>query len=107
MHCSTLSMVLTSYRSSHAACASSKPNVVCRGEDKKMMIEEIEITAPVDTNEAQQWSAQLQRRVMRLLLQHDEPLFRNQFRHFFVSSSLPSIPLLRQYDRYIKLSTMS
>ncbi len=44
---------------------------------------------------------------MRLLLQHDEPLFHNQFRQFSVNSSLPHIPLLQQYDRYIKLRGLS
>ena len=53
------------------------------------------------------WSQHLQRRVMRLLLQHDEPLFRRQFRHFFVNSALPQIPLLQQYDRYMRLKTLS
>lgn len=44
---------------------------------------------------------------MRLLLQHDEPLFHHQFRQFYVNSSLPQIPLLQQYDRYIKLRGLS
>ena len=56
-------------------------------------------------NEAQkqQWSQLLQRRIIRLLLLHNEPLFRNQFGHFFVQSTLPQIPLLQQYDRFIRL----
>lgn len=49
----------------------------------------------------------LQRRVVRLLLQHDMPLFRGQFRLFFVSSALPDIPLLQQYDRHIKLQMLN
>ena len=57
--------------------------------------------------QTQQWSQQLQRRIMRLLLQHNEPLFRNQFGHFFVQSTLPQIPLLQQYDRFIRLRSLS
>ena len=53
------------------------------------------------------WSQQLQRRIIRLLLQHDRPLFRNQFRQFFINSDLPKIPLLQEYDLYIRLATMS
>lgn len=53
------------------------------------------------------WSAWLQRRLMRLLLIHDQGVFRSQFRTFFVASTLPQIPLLQQYDRYIKLITLS
>src|SRR5215469_5489417 len=49
----------------------------------------------------------LQRRVLRLLIQHHEKLFRGQFRLFFVASSLPQIPLLQQYDRYMKLYALS
>lgn len=55
----------------------------------------------------QQWSTWLQRRLIRLLLIHDRGLFRSQFRTFFVESTLPQIPLLQQYDRYIKLITLS
>ncbi len=57
--------------------------------------------------QAQLWSQHLQRRIMRLLLQHDEPLFRRQFRHFFVKSELPDIPLFQQYDRYMRLRMLS
>jgi hypothetical protein len=53
------------------------------------------------------WSLLLQRRVLRLLIQHHEKLFRGQFRQFFVESSLPQIPLLQQYGRYMKLYAMS
>src|SRR5258708_14372641 len=53
------------------------------------------------------WSLHLQRRVMRLLLLHDRQLFRGQFRTFFAESTLPQIPLLQQYDRYIKLLSLS
>ena len=45
----------------------------------------------------------LQRRVLRLLLQHHEVLFRQQFRLFFAESALPPLPLLQQYDRFMKL----
>ncbi|GHO99626.1 hypothetical protein KSF_096740 [Reticulibacter mediterranei] len=47
-------------------------------------------------------SQRLQRRVIRLLLHADMPLFRGQFRLFFAKSALPDLPLLRHYDRYIK-----
>jgi hypothetical protein len=65
------------------------------------------LSIPSTETQTQLWSQHLQRRVMRLLLQHDEPLFRRQFRHFFVRSALPPIPLLQQYDRYIRLQTLS
>src|SRR5438105_10778202 len=59
------------------------------------------------TPEAIAWSLLLQRRVLRLLIQHHEKLFRGQFRLFFVESSLPQMPLLQQYDRYMKLYALS
>ncbi|MEO9027494.1 MAG: hypothetical protein ABI413_01630, partial [Ktedonobacteraceae bacterium] len=49
----------------------------------------------------------LQRRVMRLLLKHDEGLFRRKFGLFFADSALPPIRLLQQYDRFVKLRTLS
>ncbi len=61
----------------------------------------------VEETAAFRWSQHLQRRVLRLLLQHDTPLFRNQFRLFFVQSTLPQIPVLQQYDRYMKLHLLS
>ena len=68
----------------------------------------VETRIPLTTDEQRGiWSQHLQRRVMRLLLQHDEPLFRRQFRHFFANSALPQIPLLQQYDRYMRLKTLS
>src|SRR5437764_11869215 len=57
--------------------------------------------------QGQHRSQHLQRRIIRLLLQYDVPLFRRQFRFFFAKSALPHIPLLQQYDRYIKLQTLS
>jgi hypothetical protein len=54
-----------------------------------------------------EWSQNLQHRVMRLLLLHDRPLFRGQFRTFYAKSSLPHIPILQQYDRYLKLVELS
>jgi hypothetical protein len=68
-----------------------------------------ETTPSTAGNEEQsrQWSQQLQRRILRLLLQHDAPLLRNQFRQFFVESTLPQLPLLQQYDRYVKLQMLS
>ncbi|GER90545.1 hypothetical protein KDW_47070 [Dictyobacter vulcani] len=60
-----------------------------------------------DITEAQQWSQRLQRRVIRLLLQHDAALFRQQFRLFTAQSQLPQIPLLQYYDQAIKLQFLS
>ncbi len=54
-----------------------------------------------------EWPAWLQRRLARLLLQHDQGLLRSQFRTFFVESEMPQIPLLQQYDRYIRLALLS
>jgi len=70
------------------------------------MIETIPTTAG-NEEQTRQWSQQLQRRILRLLLQHDKPLLRNQFRQFFVESTLPQLPLLQQYDRYVKLQILS
>ncbi len=63
-------------------------------------------TAP-ETSSAESRAQHLQRRVLRLLLQHDETLFHRQFHLFFVTSTLPPMPLLQQYDRFIKLRTLS
>lgn len=49
----------------------------------------------------------LYRRVLRLLFLHNEALLRQRFRLFFVDSALPPIPLLQQYDRFIRLRTLS
>lgn len=49
------------------------------------------------------WETYLQRRVMHLLLQHNQHLFREQFHVFFEKSKLPNIPLLQFYDHYLKL----
>lgn len=49
----------------------------------------------------------LQRRVLRLLMQHSETLLHRQFSLFFVGSALPPIPLLQQYDRFVKLRVLS
>jgi hypothetical protein len=57
--------------------------------------------------QGQHRSQHMQRRLIRLLLQYDVPLFRKQFRFFFAKSALPQIPLLQQYDRFIKLQTLS
>ncbi len=64
-------------------------------------------TTEIDAEQTRRWSQQLQRRIIRLLLQHDPPLFRNQFRQFFVQSTLPHLPLLQQYDRFVKMQTLS
>jgi hypothetical protein len=53
------------------------------------------------------WSQYLERHVLRLLLLHDQQLFRGQFRTFFTGSSLPKIPLLQFYDDYLKLIMFS
>jgi len=53
------------------------------------------------------WSQRLQRRVMRRLLLHDQRLFGGQFRLFHANSTLPALPLLQQYDRYMRLLTLS
>jgi len=68
----------------------------------------LKVEIPVD-NDAQtvSWEQRLERRIMRLLLQHDERLFRQQFSLFFADSALPQLPLFQQYDRYIKLRLLS
>ena len=53
------------------------------------------------------WSQRLQLRVMRLLLLHDRRLFRGHFRTFFAGSTLPQLPLFQQYQRHIRLLTLS
>lgn len=53
--------------------------------------------------EAAHWAQHLQRRIMRLLLLHDRSLFRGHFRTFYTGSTLPALPLLQQYDRFIRL----
>src|SRR5437588_2761078 len=69
------------------------------------MIESDEIA--IEETHIDERSQHLQRRVLRLLLQHSAHLFRNQFRYFFVNSTLPQIPLLQHYDRYLKLQGLS
>lgn len=49
----------------------------------------------------------MQRRSMRLLIQHDPNLLRHQFRLFYTRSTAPPLPLLQQYDRYVRLSMLS
>jgi len=72
------------------------------------MIETTYTGEPADQKaQVQHWSQQLQRRIIRLLLLHDPQLLRQQFRLFFAESNLPTIPLLQQYDRYIKFQTLS
>lgn len=53
------------------------------------------------------WRLHLQRRVLRLLSQHERQLFSGKFRAFFAESTLPRLPLLQQYDRYLKLLLLS
>lgn len=67
-------------------------------------------TQPIDGFDLIQkdtWSQYLQRRVLRLLFLYDERLFRNQFRQFFAASALPQLPLLQQYDRFLRLRILS
>src|SRR5262245_47801134 len=63
--------------------------------------------APASASTAQIWSQQLQRRVMRLLLLHDQRLFRGHFRAFYTESDLSDLPLYQQYDRFLTLRTLS
>ncbi|GHO65082.1 hypothetical protein KSC_039740 [Ktedonobacter sp. SOSP1-52] len=73
-----------------------------------MLPEETSLATPHNgESHAAAWTQHLQRRVVRLLLQHDETLFRNQFRLFYTGSTLPQEPLWQQYDRYLKLYTLS
>ncbi|GLV54338.1 hypothetical protein KDH_11860 [Dictyobacter sp. S3.2.2.5] len=65
-------------------------------------------TTPIKTQaSAEAWSQYLQRRVMRLLLLHDQHLFQGAFRTFFAGSSLTAIPIFQLYDEHIKLLTYS
>lgn len=64
-------------------------------------------SAPTQQVVGENWSQYLHRRVMRLLLRHNQGLLRGQFRAFFASSELPQIPLLQFYDRYLKLVMFS
>ena len=62
----------------------------------------------IETMPAQESGEQhLQRRVLRLLMQHHEVLLRRQFHLFFAESTLPAIPLLQHYDRFVKLRALS
>ncbi|EFO80924.1 hypothetical protein OSCT_1216 [Oscillochloris trichoides DG-6] len=63
------------------------------------------IIGPVAEEERRLWSQRLQRRVMRLLLLHDQRLFQGQFRTFYTGSDVA--PLFAQYDRFLQLRTLS
>ncbi|GAA5528201.1 hypothetical protein [Herpetosiphon gulosus] len=52
-------------------------------------------------------TAQLQRRVARLLLQHDRATFHGRFREFYQASSLPPIALLQAYDLLTKVLVLA
>ena len=67
---------------------------------------EVEPEVMTEASEAD-WEQRLQRRVLRLLMQHSETLLHRQFSLFFVESALPSLPLLQQYDRFVKLRALS
>ncbi|NTU78491.1 MAG: hypothetical protein HGA45_03670 [Chloroflexales bacterium] len=62
---------------------------------------------PVADANRRLWSQRLQRRVMRLLLQHDQRLFRGQFRAFYQGSDVPVLPVFKQYDRFLTLRALS
>lgn len=62
---------------------------------------------PIPEETRKLWGQQLQRRVMRLLLQHSQRLFRGQFRAFYAGSDLPQLPIFAQYDRFLTLRTLS
>ncbi len=55
------------------------------------------------TNTLTTWSQYLHRRVMRLLLLHDQHLFQEHFRRFYTQSTMPNFPLFQLYDSYLKL----
>ncbi|MEI8308459.1 MAG: hypothetical protein WCF99_15480 [Chloroflexales bacterium] len=67
----------------------------------------IPVTGSVPEEQRTLWSQRLQRRVMRLLLLHDQRLFRGQFRAFYTGSELPQLPVFAQYDRFLQLRTLS
>ena len=68
----------------------------------------LEVETPIENEtQASSWAQRLERRIIRLLLQHDERLFRQQFGLFFAKSALPQLPLFQQYDRYVKLRLLS
>ncbi|HEX7735924.1 MAG TPA: hypothetical protein VF458_13745 [Ktedonobacteraceae bacterium] len=72
-----------------------------------MIEQDFSLTTPEEVISADELRDQhLQRRVLRLLLQHHEMLFRQQFRLFFAESALPPLPLLQQYDRFMKLRVL-
>lgn len=64
-------------------------------------------SGPVSEAQKKLWGQRLQRRVMRLLLLHDQRLFRGQFRAFYTGSDLPQLPVFAQYDRFLRLRTLS
>ncbi len=68
---------------------------------------ETQPVSEIDRTQKPIWSQYLQRRVLRLLFLYDERLFRNQFRQFFAESSLPQLPLLQHYDRFLRLRLLS
>lgn len=63
------------------------------------------ITGEVHEDWRRLWSQRLQRRVMRLLLLHEQRLFRGQFQTFYTGSDIA--PLFAQYDRLLQLRTLS
>jgi len=60
-------------------------------------------TRAFHTNISAEWTQYLHRRVMRLLLQYDQPLFQGHFRLFYAQSAQPTLPLLQLYDDYLRL----
>lgn len=71
------------------------------------MIEHVQSHPGSQQATAEVWRMHMQRRVLRLLSQHDQQLFHGKFRTFFAESTLPRIPLLQHYDRYLKLLLLS
>lgn len=65
------------------------------------------LRGPVPEETRKRWGQQLPRRVMRLLLQHDQRLFRGQFRAFYAGSDLPELAVFVQYDRLLTLRTLN
>ena len=50
-----------------------------------------------------EWSAYLERRIMRLLLLHDRGTFRKQFKFLRTESDFKEHPLLQQYDHFLRI----
>lgn len=60
-------------------------------------------TIAISDEQKRIWSHAMQRRIMRFLLLHDRSTFGGRFRALYAYSDVPLLPVLRQYDRYLKL----